>query len=365
MKRYLVLFLLCVIPGALVSAQVDLQPVAIVRLTRSEPITVRQLKTEIEMMAWQILVPRLGRNPTSAELAREVQNYDATERRQILELVINDRLALQAAERDRVTITENELNQQITQLRTRMTQTIGRSPTDEEFAIAIKNETGLELPAFREYQRRKAITQKYLLTKKQDLFASVREPTQEEILSVYNLRKSEFVRPDTVRFSMIQVPYGADAASRNRARDLAESINRDIASNPSRFDEAVIRGQAPNSGYQAGDGGYLPRNIAAQQAAGTDFVNTAFSLRQGEVSKVIEGISGYQIIKITETLPQKSLELDEIINPGSRTTVRQFIATNIYQQRQQEALIRATQELVNELRTGNPFQIMENNLTNW
>jgi hypothetical protein len=34
------------------------------------------------------------------------------------------------------------------------------------------------------------------------------------------------------------------------------------------------------------------------------------------------------------------------------------------QQRQQEAFVRASQELVQELRAGNSFQIMENNL-NW
>jgi parvulin-like peptidyl-prolyl isomerase len=164
---------------------------------------------------------------------------------------------------------------------------------------------------------------------------------------------------------MIQVPYGNDAASKNRAKTLADSLNRDIGSNASRFDEAVLRGQAPNAGYQAGDAGYLPRNTQAVQAAGEDFINTAFSMRQGEVSKVIEGVGAYQIIKITETLPFKALDLDEIVEPGSRVTVREYIRQGLLQQRQQEVLTRATQELVTELRAGNPFQIMENNLTNW
>jgi len=126
----------------------------------------------------------------------------------------------------------------------------------------------------------------------------------------------------------------------------------------------VIRGQAPNSGYQAGDGGYLPRNMQAQQAAGMDFINTAFSLKQGEVSKIIDGVQGYQIIKITETYSQKSLELDDIVQPGSRATVRQYIGQNLLQQKQQEVLAKATAELVTELRAGNSFQIMEANL-NW
>ena len=364
MKRFPILIFLVFLAGISAFAQSDLQPVAIVRLTKSEPITVKQLKADLEKLAWQGLAPRLGRIPTAAELAKEVQNFSVEERRRVLDVVINERLALQAAERDKITVTENELNQQITQLKTQMAQVIGRQPTENEFAIAIKNETGQDFPTFREDLRRQAITQKYLLTKKQSMFSNIKEPTEEEILSYYNLSKSQFVRPDTVRFSMIQVPYGPDMASKTKAKELADRLNRDIGSNPSRFDEAVIKGQAPNSGYQAGDGGYLPRSMMAQQKAGADFVNTAFALKQGEISKVIEGVPGYQIIKITETLPQKALELDEIADPGSRVTVRQFIRTNLYQQRQQETLTRATQELVTELRAGNSFQVMDNNL-NW
>jgi parvulin-like peptidyl-prolyl isomerase len=97
---------------------------------------------------------------------------------------------------------------------------------------------------------------------------------------------------------------------------------------------------------------------------GDDFVNTAFSLRQGEVSRVIEGPNGFKIIKITTNLPQRSLELDDIIVPGTTETVRQNIAGVLLQQRLQETTARAAHELVTELRVGNPFQIMENNL-NW
>ena len=364
MKRFLILFLLSVFAALAVFGQSDLQPVAIVRLTKSEPITVKQLKSEVEKLAWQNLAASLRRQPTAAELARFVQNSSLDDRKQVLDMMINERLALQAAERDRITITDNELNQQIAQLRAQMAQSIGRQPTDDEFAVAIKNETGLDLPAFRDQMRRQGITQKYLMSKKEDQLSGIKEPTNDEIVSFYNLSKAQFVRPDTVRFSMIQVPYGPDTASKNKAKTEADRLNREIASNPSRFDEAVIKGQSPNSGYQAGDAGYMPRNMQAQQAAGLEFINTAFNLRQGEVSKIIEGIQGYQIIKITETYSQKSLELDDIMQPGSPVTVRQFIGQNILQQRQQEVLAKVTQELVTELRAGNPYQVMESNI-NW
>jgi peptidyl-prolyl cis-trans isomerase D len=320
----------------------------------------------MERIAWQGLLfqNQYQAAPTNAEAAREVQNSTVAERREVLEMLIDHRLMLQAAERDRITITDSEINQQMAEYRNQISQMEGRPITDAEFALAIKNQTGQELPAFRDTMRQQAIVQKFLFTKKQDLFNTIREPTDVDILNVYSVRRTEFVRPEMIRFSMIQVPFGADAASKNRAKDLADRLSRDIASNPSRFDETAMRGQSPNAGYAAGDAGDIPRNVQAQQALGMEFINTAFSLRQGEVSRVIEGNGGYQIIKVTETYQQKSLELDDIIQPGSRVTVRQYIGSNLFQQNQQEILAKATQELVTELRSGNPFQVMENNL-NW
>jgi peptidyl-prolyl cis-trans isomerase D len=278
--------------------------------------------------------------------------------------MIDERLVMQAAERDRVTVTDAEINQQINQIRAMLAQEMGRPPTDEEFAAAIRSETGQDLPAFREGVRRQLTAQKYLLTQKQELFAGVREPTEAEIVNIYNLSRTQFIRPETVRFSLILVPYGQDATSRARARELADRLNREIGTDPSRFDEVVLRGQAPNSGFQAGDGGYLPRNMAAQQMMGEEFINVAFSLRQGEVSRLIEGNQGFKIIKITESLPQRALELNEILIPGVPITVRQNIAETLMQRSLQEVTSRAANELMTELRAGNPFQIIENNL-NW
>jgi parvulin-like peptidyl-prolyl isomerase len=288
----------------------------------------------------------------------------AQDRRMVLDVMINERLTLQAAERDRVTISEGELNQQIQQLRTNMAQSVGRQPTDAEFATAIRNETGLDLQAFREQLRRQTLVQKYLVSKKQNILQSVRTPTDAEILNYYNNNKTEFVRPDTVRFSMIQIPFGAAAADKVKAKELADRLIQEIGANPAKFDEAVIRSQAANSGYQGGDGGYLPRNAQAQQLVGQELLETAFSLKQGEVSRLVESPRGYHILKVTETYELKTLNLDDVIQPGTRMTVRDFIGNQMLQQRQQAVMTQASQELVTELRAGNSFQIFDNNI-NW
>ncbi len=347
MKRILIA-MICVLSAAgTIFAQSDLQSVAIVRLTRSEPITVKQLRTEVEKMERSG-----GRALTAAE------------RRQVLDVMINERLAVQAAERDRVTISDAEINNQLQQVRTAMGQSIGRQPTDQEFEIAVRNETGADVETFRSNLRKQMLIQKYLMEKKRGIFEAVRVPTEQEIVDTYNLTKTQLVRPDTVRVSMILVPAGNNAADKARAKELVDRLAREIGSDAAKFDETVIRSQTPNSGYQGGDAGYLPRNLQAQQALGAEFVNTAFSLKQGEISRPIEGPQGYQIIKITETYSQKNLELTDVIQLGSRVTVREYLQNTLMQEKQQAAVDQASQELVTELRQGNSFQVFENAL-NW
>ncbi|MDR1617484.1 MAG: peptidyl-prolyl cis-trans isomerase [Treponema sp.] len=339
------LFLLLAVT-VLATAQNDLQPAAIVNLTRSEPITVKQLRSEVERM-------EKGTGKT----------LGPAERRQVLDVLINEKLVIQAAERDKIAISENEVNQQMQQLRTGLAQSIGRQPTDAEFAQSIREETALELPAFREQLRKQILVNKYLQFKKQNVIETIKPPTEEEIENFYNLEKASFVRPETVRFSMIQVAFGANAAEKAKAKETAERLFREIGSSPAKFDEAVLRGQVPNAGFQAGDAGFLPKNREAQQFLGADFINTAFSLKQGEVSKLIESPRGYHIIKITETYDMKNLELGDIFQPGTRMTVRDYIGSGMLQQRQQEIFAKASSELVTELRAGKTFQVFEKNIT--
>jgi len=345
MKRFTLVFLGIFLAYSGFAQSADLQPAATVNLIRTEPITVRQLKNDVERME-----KSTRRSLTQAE------------RMQVLDVVINERLVLQAAERDRISISDNEVNQQMQQLRSGMQQQLGRQPTDAEFSQALMNESGLDMTAFREQLRKQMIVQKYLMSKKGDLINSIKQPTEQEIINEYNLLKSQLVRPDTIRFSMIQVQYGPDAASRTKARTLADSMVKEINSDPSKFDEVAARSVAPNSGYQAGDAGYLPRNQEARQLVGQAFMDVAFSLKQGQVSRLIEGQQGFQIIKVTENYASKSLELGDIFQLGARATVRDYIGQTLLNQRQQSILAQASQELVTELRTGKTFQIFENNI---
>jgi parvulin-like peptidyl-prolyl isomerase len=347
MKRIKLLFLFSFLVVISAYSQSDLQTVAVVNLIRSEPILVRHLRTEVERME------KAGGRALTKD-----------ERKQVLDKMIDERLVLQAAERDKILVTDNELNQQIQQLRSEMAQSIGRLPTDDEFAMAIRNQSGLDMTAFRDQMRKTLIMQKYLMNKKGTLINSVKLPTDQEISAEYIFLKGNLVRPETVRFSMIQILYGPDAASRTKAKELADRLVREIGANPTKFDEVAARGAAPNSGYQAGDAGYLPRNQEARRLVGQNLMDAAFTIRQGQVSSLIEGIQGFHIIKVTENYAQKNLELDDILQLGTSLTVRNYIGQGLLNQRQEAVVVQASDELTKELRAGKSFQINENYL-NW
>jgi parvulin-like peptidyl-prolyl isomerase len=348
MKRIVFFILFSLLFVIFAFSQNDLQAIAVVNLIRSEPVTVRQLKTEVDRV----------------EKANGGRTLTKEGRQQILDVMINERLVLQAAERDKILVTDNELNQQIQQLRNEMAQQIQRTPSDDEFAQAIKNESGLEINAFRDQIRKQMIIQKYIMNKKGTLINSVKTPTDQEITAEYTLTKSNFVRPEIVRASMIQILYGPDTASRTNAKKLADDLIREIGTNPTKFDEVAARGAVPNSGYRAGDTGYLPRNQEVRNVFGQNFIDTIFTLRQGQVSSLIEGVQGYHIVKVTENHVQKNLELNDIIQLGSNLTVKNYIGQMILNQRQQRVLAQASEEITRELRAGRSFQINEN-LLNW
>jgi len=341
---FVLLTLFIALPGF---SQDKFKDAATVNLTKTESITVGELRTEVEKIE-----KASGKTLSTAE------------RLQILDLMINEKLFSQAAERDKIMVTENEVNQKIQELRNVLAQQLGRPPTEAEYAQAVKNEYGLDVAAFKEQLRKLLINQKYLMAKKGDLINSVKAPTDQEIQNEYLLRKHELVRPDTIRCTMIQVEYGADAAARSKAKTLADSLFKEINNDPAKFDEVAQRSLVPNSGYKAGDAGYIPRIPEARNAYGQAFLDAAFSLKQGQVSKVIEGQQGYQIIKVTENYASKQLELTDIAKLGTRYTVRDVIGQGLLNQRQQAVLKQASEELTKNLRSGKPFKVYEDRV-NW
>ncbi|MDR3147652.1 MAG: SurA N-terminal domain-containing protein [Treponema sp.] len=352
MKRFFIGVTLCLGVTLSLFGQIDAQTVAMINLIRQEPITVRQLKAELAPLE-----------------QAEGRSFTVAERREALDLLINQRLILQAAERDRITVSENEID---SALRNYLAQQAGRALTDAEYNQALR-QAGTNVPTIRQQASRQLIMQKYLVAKKGDRINAVQEPAEADILRWYNINKSELRWPDIVGLSLIAVPYGADSTTKARARETANRLLREIGTNPAKFDEAVLRGLATSSGVSAAGGSdyastrklYIRRTREVQQGVGDNFFNVAFGLRQGEVSPLIEGIAAYQIIKVTEIYQQKFLELNDIVDPENPILVREYIRQILMAEQQQVLLNQAFSELVTELRAGRNVVTVYDQYLNW
>ena len=359
MKRFMLFLCIFLMVSAFGFAQIDLQPVAIVRLSKTEQITVKQFK---EYISWLTVTKAMSTQNPNARLTD-------IERRQALEELGNQYLACQAAEQEKITVTDREINQYFDQsiksFSDGLAQMMGRAPTDAEIDTELRNRTGMTRASYKEIMRRTLLTENYLKVKKQGLFEAIKPPTEAEILGIYNDVKGKsifengFIRPDTARVRMLIVPYrnaGEKGAAQSKANELAKKIGTD----PGTFDEAARDFTKPNSGYISGDA-FIYKDERIRQAMGGAFVDAVFALKQGAVSRVVERPEGFFIIKVMETYRSKTLVLDDVYNledPRS-ITVRQTIAGAEMQRRFMNTLQQASEELVTELKKKGSVQIMD------
>jgi hypothetical protein len=345
----LVCLLSAVLPGLF--AQTDLQTAGLARLLRSEPISVKQLKAQIE---------------TTEKTLRRTLTKD--QRLQVLNSMIDERLVLQAAERDKVTVTDSELTQRMQQFRSQLGQAAGRNVTDEEFSRAIYQQFALDLPAFREQLKKQTVMEKYLVEKKRDVLQSIKTPSEQDIRREFDLNKATYVRPETVQFGSISVPY-TGAADKTKARTEIDRLAREIGADAAKFDAAVLSGQRAGQPYQAREQVTLQKDSQSWTQVGDDFMNAAFALKQGTVSPVLEIPSGqsagFYLIKVFRTLSQEFLGLESVVGTDQNNrphTLYNAISTSLLQARMAETQQKALEELVKELRQQGTVQVFEDKL---
>jgi parvulin-like peptidyl-prolyl isomerase len=354
MKRFAVFLIFFLVFSGFVFGQIDLQPVAIVRLSKTEQISVKQFK---DYVSWLTVTKVMSTGNTNTKLTEE-------EKRLALDELGNQFLACQAAERDKITVTSREIDQYFDQSMKNfsgsLAQLLGRTPTEAEVDTELKNRTGMTRASFKDIMRRSLVTENYLKIKKRALFEAVKQPTDAEIQAFYDKEKGKsileggFSRPDTIGIKLILIPI----TNNPNARIIANNLAKQIGSDPGRFDEVARDSQKPNSGYVTGNA-YWYKHEKVRESIGATFYDAAFRLKQGEVSPLLEKPDGFCIIKVVETYRAKTLALDDIyyLEDPRNTTIKQAIITAEAQRRLMLALEQASKELVAELRKSGSIEI--------
>ncbi len=331
MKRIVFSVLLFAMATGMVFAQTELQPIANVKLQKSEPITLKQLKSRVE--AYQ---KELGR----------MMNLD--EKKKVLDTLINERLVVQAADKDGVKVTDSEVTQNFNQM---ISQQVGKQVTEVEFAQMVKAQSGMALDDFMRAQngmslaeyktflKSQLVAQRYVATKKQAELQNIAGPTDTEIRSYYELYKQNFVQPDMVKLFLVVVPKGDTADASTAAKKKLEDLQKQLKDKPASASELKIRSQAANSGFQAGDL-YINKNAAASQQLGIsmDSLLKIFKMNQNEVSDVTETARDFQCFVVQDKYPAKILEIGDVVKPGTTVTVYEYIKNNMHAQAQNTAV---------------------------
>jgi peptidyl-prolyl cis-trans isomerase SurA len=351
MKRVVVLTAILLLLGAqIVLAQLIDKPVATVKLSKFEAITVKQFRQQIEQLE-----------------ARTNNTLSQDDRRKLLDLMVSELLITQAAATDGVTVTQAEIDARIAMARRTggFGLNLNRELTDQEFKQLLQ-QNGLSWDEYIDELRKAILQQKYVMQKKKALFDRITPPAESEIKEFYDANKTVFVAPDMVRFKHIYIDTRnlPSAEEKNKARERAEDISRELQNGAS-FDDLVVKySDDKNSRYKGGDFGYLRRDDQARrQLLGREFFEAPFKMEVGQVSKVLQSNIGFHIIQITEKIPFRLLSLDDPIPPQDKSTVRDQISAQLIQQKQAELYQQALMDILAELKKKAEIRIFEENLT--
>jgi peptidyl-prolyl cis-trans isomerase D len=143
-----------------------------------------------------------------------------------------------------------------------------------------------------------------------DVLAEQQAVTEEQIKSWYDGHKERYGQPEERRAShiLIQVPKEATDDQRKAARAKADDLLRKLRQNPADFARlAKENSQDPGSAGNGGDLGFFGRGMMVKP-----FEDTAFALKENQISDVVTSDFGLHIIKVTGVREDRVKTLDEV-----------------------------------------------------
>ncbi len=343
MKRRLVLGLIAFLAASAAFAQNDLQPLAIVKLNKSETITLKTLKTRCNFIQKQYDAYGV--------------TLSAAQRQEVLESLIDEKLIVQAAAKENMVITDTQVNQAF--LNT-FSQQLGRNVTESELETIIQQQTkmslneyllqntGMGTADYKAYLKNQIIVQQYVYTKKQAEIAKV-SATDKEIRDFYDLNKNSFLWSDMLKLYLVIVPKGSDATS---AKALCTQLRSQYSKAPSTAGDTISKDTRNGKNFQAG--AILVQKTAAQAAQlGWDYnkIIELFGKGVGFVSEVNETPTDYQFYAVQKKYDAKMLTLSDIIQPETTVTVYDYIKQNLTASKQQQFFAEAAQQVADSLDT--------------
>ncbi len=237
-------------------------------------------------------------------------------RKNLLEQLINSKLAVSLAKKEEIEIDEEELSERIDKVKSYY--------VSEEAFLQTLSAKGTNLTEFEQEMREQILAQK--LVEKE--IASKIVITPAEIKDLYDKNKESLVSPDSVKVRGIMIRRGdpsEEAGERKKIEDIVSELKKggDFAA------LAIERSEGPYAS-NGGDMGYV---VPGQLLEEIDDV--IFKMQKGELSDVVETRIGYHVFLVEDVQKSRPLELGEVSD---------FLREQLYMKRFEEGLVKWLEE---------------------
>ncbi len=235
-----------------------------------------------------ILLSELNLQVSYLAAQRNVNPKDPVIQKQVLNAMINEKLLYAQAELDSVTVSEDEIEQQLDgQINYFINQYGSRERFEQSYGMTI-DKIRREL---RDDVKKNVMSQKVKQKKFGTMTVSRREV--EQFFEEY--RDSLGIIPEKFNIAHIFINPQKGERVKKAAYDFAKKL-LDSLNNGANFGELAKKySDDPGSAAQGGDLGYVKRGVFYPE-----FEAAAFSLKPGELSNVVESPVGYHIIQLIE-----------------------------------------------------------------
>jgi len=225
----------------------------------------------------------------------------ATLRRRILEDMVDDELMVQQAQKDTtIKVTDSEV---IESVEKNLREIRAKYPNEFEFQKELRAAGFVSMEEYRRFmveQARRDMLRSRLtdILKEQGTLKPV-QPTEQEMRAFFDEQKGQFgKRPATISFRQVVVVPQSTEQAKAQARELADSITRELRKGADFATAAKRFSQDPGSRDQGGDLGWTRRGMFVPE-----FEKVAFALKPGQLADPVESSFGYHIIQLQRAQP--------------------------------------------------------------
>jgi peptidyl-prolyl cis-trans isomerase C len=294
-------------PAYAAESQSAEQKVAVVNGT-----IIKQAELDSETNRYLDRLQRTGRSPNDLERSQI--------KKQVLENLIARELLYQESQKKGIKVDQQEIDAQLSGLK-------GRFPNEAEFKNALSRNNLTEADLRSQFERDLAI-KKLLDGHIGDKIAV----SEKETRAYYDSNLETFKKPEQVRAShiLIKVDPGADEAKKAEARTKIESLQTKLKKGEDFGALAKEYSEGP-SGPKGGDLGFFGRGQMVKP-----FEETAFAMKPGQVSDMVETNFGYHLIMVSDRTPEGTIPYEEV-----KDRLQQFLK----QQKVQEAIAQYVETL--------------------